>query len=99
MGREHGAGVPGVEVLDRGNGIKTRLLVGKHNGGSVTTGTTLLAGQAATWHSHNCAEQIMLLEGRHASSTWAARSTSGHMTFRTFPAESRTVSSTPVKAR
>ncbi|HXF34372.1 MAG TPA: cupin domain-containing protein [Candidatus Acidoferrales bacterium] len=53
-----------VEVLDRGNGIKTRLLVGKHNGGSVTTGTTtLLAGQAATWHSHNCAEQIMLLEG------------------------------------
>ncbi len=53
-----------VEVLERGNGVKTRLLVGKHNGGSVTTGTTTLpAGEAATWHSHNCTEQILLLEG------------------------------------
>jgi quercetin dioxygenase-like cupin family protein len=53
-----------VEVMERGNGVKTRLLIGKHNGGSVTTGTTtLLPGQAANWHSHNCAEQILLLEG------------------------------------
>lgn len=52
------------ETIERGNGVKTRLLIGKHNGGSVTTGTTtLLAGQAAPWHSHNCAEQIILLEG------------------------------------
>lgn len=54
----------GGEVIERGNGVRTRLLVGPHNGASITTGTTtLLAGQSAPWHSHNCDEQIMLLEG------------------------------------
>jgi quercetin dioxygenase-like cupin family protein len=54
----------GGEVIERGNGVKTRLLVGKHNGGLITTGTTTLPpGQNAPWHSHNCDEQIILLEG------------------------------------
>lgn len=53
-----------VEVLDRGNGVKTRRFVGEREGASVTTGTTTLpAGQAADWHSHNCAEQILILAG------------------------------------
>lgn len=55
----------GGEIIDRGNGVVTHLLVGRHNGATITTGTTtLLAGQSAPWHSHNCDEQIMLLTGK-----------------------------------
>ena len=51
----------------RGDGVETRLMVGKRTDGTApfTTGTTAFpAGCAAPLHSHNCAEQVTILEGR-----------------------------------
>lgn len=51
----------------RGDGVETRLIVGKHTADTApfTTGTTVFpAGAAAPLHSHNCAEQITILEGQ-----------------------------------
>jgi len=50
----------------RGDGVETRLMVGKGNadGTPFTTGTTVFpAGCGAPLHSHNCAEQVTILEG------------------------------------
>lgn len=57
-------GAAEAETFDRGNGVVTRLLMGKHNGANVTTGTTTWPpGQSAPMHSHNCAEQVFILSG------------------------------------
>lgn len=51
----------------RGDGVETRLIVGKHTADTApfTSGTTVFpAGAAAPLHSHNCAEQVTILEGR-----------------------------------
>jgi quercetin dioxygenase-like cupin family protein len=53
-------------VIDRGNGIQTTLLVDSdHCGaGKFTSGMTRFpAGQQILLHSHNCDEQVVLLEG------------------------------------
>jgi quercetin dioxygenase-like cupin family protein len=50
----------------RGDGVETRLMVGKGNAGTTpfTTGTTAFPpGSAAPLHSHNCPEQVTILEG------------------------------------
>ena len=55
-----------VDGFRRGNGVLTRLLVGKENATSTifTSGTTVFpAGAGAPMHSHNCSEQVMILEG------------------------------------
>ena len=56
-----------VEGFRRGNGVLTRLLVGKANATSTifTSGTTVFpAGASAPMHSHNCSEQVTILEGQ-----------------------------------
>jgi mannose-6-phosphate isomerase-like protein (cupin superfamily) len=55
-----------VDGFRRGNGVLTRLLVGKENAASTifTSGTTVFpAGAGAPMHSHNCSEQVTILEG------------------------------------
>jgi len=50
----------------RGDGVVTRLMVGKGNAqnAAFTTGTTVFpAGCAAPLHSHNCTEQVTILDG------------------------------------
>lgn len=53
-------------VFKRGNGVVTTLLVGAERcaGAGITTGITQFpAGQKVPMHSHNCDEQVTLLEG------------------------------------
>ncbi|MEP5155382.1 cupin domain-containing protein, partial [Planktotalea sp.] len=60
---EYGA----INPFSRGDGVTTRLMVGKGNAEDApfTTGTTIFpAGCAAPLHSHNCSEQVTILEGR-----------------------------------
>jgi quercetin dioxygenase-like cupin family protein len=50
----------------RGNGVLTRLLVGKDTAQDTifTSGTTVFpAGAGAPMHSHNCCEQVTILDG------------------------------------
>ena len=50
----------------RGDGVETTLLVGRERAPDTpfTSGLTRFpAGRAAPWHSHNCPEQVTLLEG------------------------------------
>lgn len=50
----------------RGDGVVTRLIVGKGNAKDTpfTSGTTVFpVGCAAPLHSHNCTEQVTILEG------------------------------------
>lgn len=56
----------GIEVFSRGDGVQTRLMIGKGNADSTpfTTGTTVFpTGCSAPMHTHNCAEQVTILEG------------------------------------
>ncbi|RMF40119.1 MAG: cupin domain-containing protein [Alphaproteobacteria bacterium] len=56
-----------IEVFARGDGVETRLMIGKGNAADTpfTTGTTVFPkGCAAPLHSHNCAEQVTILSGR-----------------------------------
>ncbi|WP_136637729.1 cupin domain-containing protein [Pseudooceanicola onchidii] len=50
---------------DRGNGVVTQLFCsGERCGAEVTTGTTTLpVGRSVQLHSHNCDEQIVILQG------------------------------------
>jgi mannose-6-phosphate isomerase-like protein (cupin superfamily) len=53
-------------VFARGNDVETTLLVGAEHceGARITTGITRFpAGQKVPMHSHNCDEQVTLLEG------------------------------------
>jgi quercetin dioxygenase-like cupin family protein len=55
-----------VNEFRRGNGVITRLLVGKSANESTifTSGTTLFpSGCSAPFHSHNCAEQVTVMSG------------------------------------
>jgi len=54
-----------VKVFDRGNGVTTRLFCSASRcGAAVTTGTTTLpVGRSVALHTHNCDEQIVILEG------------------------------------
>jgi HTH-type transcriptional regulator, repressor for puuD len=55
-----------IGVMARGDGVETTLLVGRERcaGTEFTSGITRFpAGTAAPMHSHNCAEQVTLLEG------------------------------------
>lgn len=57
----------GITPFARGDGVVTRLMVGKHTDPSApfTSGTTVFPpGSAAPLHSHNCSEQVTILEGQ-----------------------------------
>ena len=54
-------------TFDRGNGVTTTLLVGTGNAPNTvfTSGTTRFPpGAGAPIHSHNCGEQVLILEGK-----------------------------------
>lgn len=56
-----------IAPFSRGDGVETRLMVGKGNAAETpfTTGTTVFpAGCAAPLHSHNCPEQVTILSGQ-----------------------------------
>lgn len=57
---------PELPVFDRGIGVQTRLFCsGERCGAEVTTGTTSLpVGRSVALHSHNCDEQIIILQGQ-----------------------------------
>ncbi|MEP3275454.1 MAG: cupin domain-containing protein [Stappiaceae bacterium] len=56
----------GIVPFLRGDGVETRLMIGTDIAADApfTTGTTVFPpGSAAPMHSHNCAEQVTVLEG------------------------------------
>ena len=56
-----------ISPFQRGDGLVTTLLIGRDSvpGTSFTSGLTQFPpGRAAPMHSHNCAEQVTLLEGK-----------------------------------
>lgn len=55
-----------VKGFRRGNGVITRLLVGKDNAEQTifTSGTTVFPkGSSAPMHTHNCTEQVTIIKG------------------------------------
>ena len=65
MAEAHILRIDSLPVFDRGNGIKTTPLVTKEIGSKhMTTGLTRFpAGAKVPLHSHNCDEQVTILEG------------------------------------
>ena len=65
MANAHILRIDSLPVVDRGNGIQTIPLVSKELGATaITTGITRFpVGAKVPMHSHNCAEQVTILEG------------------------------------
>src|SRR5262245_7375615 len=65
MAEAHILRIDSLPVVDRGNGIQTTPLVTKEIGSKqITTGLTRFpAGTKVPLHSHNCDEQVTILEG------------------------------------
>jgi len=65
MAEAHILRIDSLPVIDRGNGIQTIPLVTKETGSQqMTTGLTRFpAGAKVPLHSHNCEEQVTILEG------------------------------------
>ena len=65
MAEAHILRIDSLPVVDRGNGIQTIPLVTKEIGAKqITTGLTCFpAGAKVPLHSHNCDEQVTILEG------------------------------------
>ena len=65
MAQAHILKIDSLPVIDRGNGIQTVPLVTKEIGAkNMTTGLTRFpAGAKVPLHSHNCDEQVTILEG------------------------------------
>lgn len=65
MAQAHILRIDSLPVIDRGNGIQTIPLVTKEIGSKqMTTGLTRFpAGAKVPLHSHNCDEQVTILEG------------------------------------
>ena len=65
MAQAHILKIDSLPVVDRGNGIQTTPLVTKELGSQhITTGITRFpVGAKVPMHSHNCEEQVTILEG------------------------------------
>jgi quercetin dioxygenase-like cupin family protein len=65
MAETHILRIDSLPVVERGNGIRTTPLVTKEIGAKqITTGLTRFpAGTKVPLHSHNCDEQVTILEG------------------------------------
>ena len=65
MAEAHILKIESLPVIDRGNGIQTIPLVTKETGSrNITTGITKFpVGAKVPMHSHNCDEQVTILEG------------------------------------
>ena len=74
----------------RGDGVETRLIVGRScvENPPFTTGTTVFpAGAQAPMHSHNCDEQVTVLQGRAMAEAGGKRTELGPMDTSFIPAE------------
>ena len=65
MAEAHILRIDSLPVVDRGNGIRTTPLVSKETGSKhLTTGITRFpVGAKVPLHSHNCEEQVTILDG------------------------------------
>jgi quercetin dioxygenase-like cupin family protein len=65
MAEAHVLRIDSLPIIDRGNGIQTTPLVTKEIGSQhLTTGITRFpVGAKVPMHSHNCEEQVTILEG------------------------------------
>ncbi|MBU2959282.1 cupin domain-containing protein [Citreicella sp. C3M06] len=72
---------PDIPAHDRGNGVTTRLFCSESRcAAGVTTGTTTLpVGRSVQMHSHNCDEQIIILQGQAEAEFNGARHPIGPM--------------------
>lgn len=73
----------------RGDGVETRLMIGRGcvENPPFTTGTTVFpAGMAAPMHSHNCDEQVTILEGRAIAEVAGVQTSLGPMDTSFIPA-------------
>lgn len=70
-----------IPAYDRGAGVVTRLMCSESRcGAGVTTGTTTLpVGRSVQMHSHNCDEQILILQGQAEAEFDGARHPVGPM--------------------
>ncbi len=71
-----------IQPFARGDGVETHLMVGRDrvDDPPFTTGTTVFpAGMAAPMHSHNCDEQVTVLEGRAMAEVDGVRTELGPM--------------------
>lgn len=78
-----------IKKFDRGNGVVTKLFCNEMLcGAEVTTGTTVLpVGKSVALHSHNCDEQIVILNGRAEAEFRGVRTPIGPMEVAFIPAE------------
>lgn len=79
-----------IDVFARGDGVETRLMIGKgvDDAAPFTTGTTTFpAGCAAPLHTHNCAEQVTILSGQAEAMVGGAVRELGAMDTSFVPAE------------
>lgn len=79
-----------IAVFARGDGVETRLMIGKgvDDAAPFTTGTTTFpAGCAAPLHTHNCAEQVTILSGQAEAMVGGAVRELGAMDTSFVPAE------------
>jgi quercetin dioxygenase-like cupin family protein len=67
--------VKDANVVSRGNGVETTLLIGREVfGAAFTSGLTRFPpGAGAPEHFHNCDEQVTILEGRPKPNSTASR--------------------------
>jgi len=80
-----------VDPFRRGNGVLTRLLIGKGNAKDTqfTSGTTVFpAGCSAPMHTHNCTEQVTILQGEAEVTVDGVSKRIGAMDTSFIPAES-----------
>src|SRR4026207_328690 len=75
MAEAHILRIDSLPVVDRGNGIQTTPLVTKELGSKhLTTGITRFpVGAKVPMHSHNCDEQVTILEGEAEAELDAVR--------------------------
>jgi len=75
MAEAHILRIDSLPVVDRGNGIQTTPLVTKELGSKhLTTGITRFpVGAKVPMHSHNCDEQVTILEGEAEAELDGAR--------------------------
>lgn len=79
-----------ISPFARGDGVETRLMIGRGrvDDPPFTTGTTIFpAGAAAPMHSHNCDEQVTILEGQAMAEVAGVQSELGPMDTSFIPAE------------
>lgn len=78
-----------IKTFSRGDGVVTRLMIGKGNSPDTpfTTGTTVFPPKkSAPTHSHNCAEQVTILDGEAVAEVGGVRTTLGPLDTSFIPA-------------